>query len=209
MRGIIALGGRRPQRYPEDLRQLAAIGADSGFDFLWEEGFDVTVVLGDFDSTRYTDTPAGVLRLRFPPDKDESDAELAFRHARERMGWTEWVVIGGSGERVDHFLALLHLAVQFPEWREWWLEQDHGILLPSRTGVRIPSEPGQRISLLPLGLSPPRVKALGLRWPVEGLDWSTRVSLSNEATADRVDIYCEEGGVIIIRSLEVALEFRL
>jgi len=207
MDGVIALGGKHPSKFIQKLRELPAIGADSGFDFLWKYRFNVKFVLGDFDSIQLLPQNVGVPYRVFPKEKDESDAELAFIYAEKELGWKSWSVIGGSGERIDHFLALLSLAPRYPAWNEWWMENDHGILLSSQRGMVCSSQPGQRVSIIPLGIIVPKVISEGLRWPIDSLDWKSQVSLSNETTNQQFSIYCEVGHIIILRDLEVALEF--
>lgn len=185
------------------------MAADSGFDFLWEHGFKVEIVIGDLDSTQLKPENLGIPYKKYPPDKDESDAQLAFLYAQQVLQWSKWQVIGGSGQRIDHFLALLSLIPQFPEWEEWWLENDHAYLLSEGKSLVCPSAPGQRVSLLPVGFTLPRVESSGLRWPVEHLDWKQQCSLSNETSADNFRVQCIHGNLMIIRSLEVAVEFRI
>ncbi len=209
MQGIIALGGKKPQVFPRVLRDLPAIGADSGFDFLLEKGFKVEIVIGDLDSTEKDPQSLGVPYRRFPTDKDESDAQLAFDHAREVLHWSRWQVIGGSGARIDHFLALLGLIPLYSEWEEWWMENDHAFLLSKGKKIACPALPGQRVSIVPLGYHPPRLSATGLRWSIDRLDWTQMCSLSNETMTDNFSVYCEFGHAMVIRSLEVAVEFRI
>src|SRR5262249_59879246 len=66
------------------------------------------LVIGDFDSADPAALEAAVAGgaevRRYPADKDQSDLELAL-HAARAGGAKRVIVVGGSGGRLDHFLA--------------------------------------------------------------------------------------------------------
>ncbi len=178
------------------------IAADSGLDLAVKMGVEVDVLVGDLDSV---DTSAlaqarrrGVAIIRHPVDKDSSDLELAVDLARER-GVSSVIVIGGSGGRIDHFLANASL-----------LAAQDGIAVEWRTGVgtvyrvdkslRIHGAPGDTVSLLALGGAAQGVHTLGLRWTLQGEDLpsgSTR-GISNRFTAEWAEITVASGNLLVI-----------
>lgn len=98
---------------PRLSRQLAGarlIAADSGMRHAAALGLTPELWTGDFDSVEeglrafHADIPMEI----FPPEKDQTDGELAVEAALKR-GATELVLVGAfGGERADH--AYLHLA---------------------------------------------------------------------------------------------------
>ncbi len=93
-------------------RPAVVVAADGGARHAALLDVRVDVWVGDFDSSAgvQVDAPREV----HPAAKDETDAELAIRVARER-GATELVLLGAFGGRFDHTLALALLAVRLTE----------------------------------------------------------------------------------------------
>jgi len=98
------------------LRALPAdaliIAADGGARVARWYGLRPHVVIGDLDSIQQGDLAAlkriGVEVLGCPPEKDETDLELALTYAAGRgAGWMR--VLGGIGNRLDQTLANVYL----------------------------------------------------------------------------------------------------
>lgn len=81
------------------------IGVDGGSDFLHHIGYRPDLIIGDLDSidphTKADYIQRGVEILEYPPDKDETDTQLAVAIALE-MGATAIDIYGGVGSRFDH-----------------------------------------------------------------------------------------------------------
>lgn len=90
----------------------AVIAVDGGFASLEAIGCVPDMALGDFDSLGYV--PTGLRVVRFPPEKDASDMELALTRA-VRAGADRVAVYGALGGRLDHTLANLSLLASFAE----------------------------------------------------------------------------------------------
>lgn len=78
------------------------IAADGGFDNLKKIGITPDLLIGDFDSI--SELPPGIETVRHPVEKDETDTFLAYKLGAER-GYREFIVLGGTGGRIDHTLA--------------------------------------------------------------------------------------------------------
>ena len=102
----VVTGGEPPETalLDELVPPQLVVAADSGADIALGLGLVPDVIVGDFDSV----TPAGAAaageQRRFPTDKDATDLALALAEARHR-GAGSISVVGGSGGRLDHFLA--------------------------------------------------------------------------------------------------------
>lgn len=74
-------------------------------------GVTPDLVVGDMDSLRAEDREAikGVPFSVFPPEKDETDTQIAFKLA-VREGARDLTVWGGTGTRLDHTLSNLYSA---------------------------------------------------------------------------------------------------
>ena len=137
---------------------------------MWGLSTPVDAWVGDFDSSAgvFLDAPREV----HPAAKDETDAELAIRVARER-GATELVLLGAFGGRFDHALALALLAVRLTErdgqrvtltsGDEW------GWPLTPASPLSLAMPPGATLSVL--AVSDLRGLSLsGVRWPLTDAD---------------------------------------
>ncbi|GGB63797.1 thiamine diphosphokinase [Deinococcus soli (ex Cha et al. 2016)] len=166
---------------------------------MWGVGVRVDVWVGDFDSSAgvFVDAPREV----HPAAKDETDAELAIRVARER-GATELVLLGAFGGRFDHTLALALLALRLTE----------------REGLRVTLSSGDEwgwplTPASPLLLEVPRGATLsvlavtdlrglslgGVRWPLEHADipLGSGWTVSNEAQGGTVTASLREGRALV------------
>ncbi|WP_102125242.1 thiamine diphosphokinase [Deinococcus planocerae] len=203
MTAWILVGGRL---VPTDaLRSLPrpdlVIAADGGARHALALGLAVDAWVGDFDSSDglRLDAPREV----HPAAKDETDAELAVRVARER-GATDLVFLGAFGGRFDHAAALVLGGVRLA--REGLRVTLHSgdesghPLLPG-AGVRLRLPPGATLSVL--ALSDLRGLRLGgVRWPLSGADvpLGSGWTVSNEAAGGEVRASLE-GGLALVTVL--------
>lgn len=109
MKALIVLNGCCPD--PEYYKQLMKeteylISADGGFRHIKACGFSPDLMVGDFDSC--SELPSGCEIIRFPAEKDDTDAEIALKEAVKR-GADEVAFTCALGGRVDHELANLFL----------------------------------------------------------------------------------------------------
>ncbi len=80
------------------------IGADGGYLTAQRLGFPPDLILGDFDSAPMP-RAAGNIEVH-PARKDETDCVLAVDAGLER-GFSDFVILGGTGGRLDHTVANL------------------------------------------------------------------------------------------------------
>lgn len=138
--------------------------------------------------------------------KDETDTEAAVRVALETSatdtgaadaGPTEVWLLGGSGQRMDHWWANLRLVASTPQITRWLTAYEQARSVSSGTLVL---EAGT-VSVFPLGPGPWSLTSEGLRWPVDGVDFSRWHSLSNEA-APGARLSVVRGQFLVLQPLE-------
>ncbi len=174
------------------------VAADGGARHAGALRVKVDVWVGDFDSSAgvQLDAPREV----HPTAKNETDAELAVRIARER-GYTELVFIGAFGGRFDHTAALLlgglrlareGLGVTLTSGDEWaWP------LLPG-TPVQANFAPELTLSVVACseltGLS-----LSGVRWPLDNADipLGSGWTVSNETVGGPVQAQVRAGYALV------------
>ncbi len=86
------------------------IGADAGYRRLLDLGITPDLIVGDFDSSDTPEVDVDVITLS--PIKDCTDTEFAVEKAVEK-GFTEILVLGATGGRLDHTFANFALLGDF------------------------------------------------------------------------------------------------
>lgn len=92
------------------------IGVDRGALLALEEGIQVDVALGDFDSISaeekdFVETKVKK-KLNYPSVKDDTDAELAFLYVLEHYPAAEIYLYNWYGGRIDHLYSILLMPIQ-------------------------------------------------------------------------------------------------
>ncbi|MEO5577002.1 MAG: thiamine diphosphokinase [Gaiellaceae bacterium] len=203
---IVVAGGGVPCARAEQLPAGApVIAADEGVDHALALGLTVAVAVGDFDSC----SPAGLTALaaagarvvRHPAEKDASDLELALAEAAA-LGPRRVLVVGTDAGRLDHALAGL-LLLGSARWAG--LEVD-ALLGPATVHVirderTFAGEPGELVSLLPLGGPATGVRTEGLAYALDGatLPAGTTRGVSNVFAAPEARVSLAGGVLLAIR----------
>lgn len=209
---VVFAGGDAPNA--ADLARLPAAGtiiaADSGADHADGCGRSADVIVGDLDSISASGLALararGTLIEPSPPDKDESDLELALLRALS-LRPKRIVVTALSGGRVDHLLAnLLLLCASRLSGVEVDGYSSSTRFFVVRTLRTLDVEPGQRVTLLPMHGTAHGVSTTGLQYPLDGeaLEAGSPRGLSNVAIASRITVEVADGVVLAIMAPEDA-----
>ncbi len=134
-----------------------------------------------------------------PAEKDETDLELALRHAIA-LGASSVLFLGLTGTRTDHMLAnfsLLALAHEARLQAEVVVDHEHLYLVYDQ--LQLMGEIGQTVSLLPLGGDAHEVYTQGLKWELHGetLPFGPARGISNIMTSPIARITLSDGLLIV------------
>ncbi len=185
------------------------VAADGGIEHAAALGLEVGWLVGDLDSITTEAfgraVAGGVEVIAFPPDKDETDLELALSCARE-LGATETLVLdGGVGPRVDHFLANAFV-VASPRWQPMRVRAVLGdalLTVVHADGASVDLDPrfGAVVSLLSLAGEAVGVRTTGLRWNLCGETLAPNVGrgVSNQILDDRATVSVGAGVVLAVQ----------
>ena len=158
-------------------------------------------IIGDMDSAtaeileKYKDVP----RIKFPPEKDFTDLELAIEHVKE-AGASHLEILGGFGGRLDHQIANIYVLVQAKlpvvmrdETTRLIVMEDFCILNRSD---------GDLVTLLPLTSSVDGIVTEGLKYPLneESLQMGFARGVSNEMTGEIASITLKSGLLLVIQT---------
>ncbi len=210
MRAIIVANGQvqQDERYghlvrPDDL----IIAVDGGAVVAQRLGLVPQVVVGDMDSVSEgllsQLKASGCQLVGHPARKDETDTELAVRYALQQ-GAREILLLGVTGDRLDHTLAnvfLLDMAGQAGV-RARIVSGDTEIwLLRGGAELEIDGEPGDIVTLLPVGQDAVGVRSVGLEWALhdDTLRFGPARGVSNVMTAPQAQVALREGVLLVFR----------
>jgi thiamine pyrophosphokinase len=203
---LIVAGGSAPSSIDREHWPPAdvVIAADSGVDHALDAGLRVDLVIGDLDSARpeslHAVVSAGAVIERFPPDKDETDLELALEAAVRRAP-DRVVITGVGGGRIDHLVANLLLAAS-PRYAATRIEivSDDTRMFVVHDRVAIDADVGQLVTLLPMHGPAVGVTTTGLRYSLAGdtLPAGSPRGVSNVVEASPVTVAIEHGVLLAI-----------
>ena len=214
MRGIAFIGGEGPPA--SALKEIAGqadilVAADWGLVAAEDAGLTVDWVVGDMDSLgeelgRLDSYPQDRV-LRYPPDKDHSDTELALALLRQQ-GCDEIWLAGGGGGRIDHLFAIRLLFEGDNPPDRWFTakEEIHCVKEGKTLDMGFPPSSKDRpVSVFPLGAGPWQAESHGLKWPLDGLAWESSsggLGLSNAAEQGAFQIRSIRGRFLLVMALK-------
>jgi thiamine pyrophosphokinase len=177
------------------------IAADGGGRHCRQLGLRPDILIGDFDSLDQPELEAfqaaGAEIIRHPARKDYTDLELAIRHAQV-IEVDEILVLGALGARWDQTMAnlLLPAAADFAETPIRLMDGVQEVLLV-RGGdeLEIRGQPGNTVSLIPLGNDARGITTHGLEYPLnnETLYFGATRGISNALLGQSASVKVEAG----------------
>ena len=208
---------------------IRLIAADRGLEFFLDYLILPDVVIGDFDSLsedgknflemQNEDIPYGgmlewklqkgegkiveVVRLR--PEKDDSDTQSAMNYAIQN-GAKEIVILGVTGNRVDHLMAnfgLLILAQKQDTEVALADRYNYMKLIPSGTILKKAEQFGKYVSFFPLGGDVTGLTLEGFKYPLDKYHLTTAdsgLTVSNEISEEYAKVTYESGTLLMIMS---------
>jgi thiamine pyrophosphokinase len=213
MRAIIVANGSVEENeiYTEAVQaDDLIIAADGGALIALKLGLQPQVVIGDMDSLppeiRVDLEERGCQFVAHSPRKDETDTELAVRYALQ-AGAQEIVLLGATGDRLDHTLANV-LLLGMPQ-----LERVPATIVAGNTQVwllrggyelELGGTIGNIVTLLPLGQDAIGVSTDGLEWPLhdDTLRFGSARGISNVMTAPEARVRLHQGCLLVLRLAE-------
>lgn len=170
------------------------------------------IIFGDLDSipaemlTRFQNV--GVRLEQYPTRKDETDLELALAFAVQRFPQTPIGVLTALGGRWDMTLANI-LLLAHPRWQHISITLfDETCQITMLHGGRIATlsgQPGDTVSLIPIGRDAEGVTTSGLEYPLkaENLQFAATRGISNILTQPQATVTLLRGLLCIVHTFQV------
>lgn len=210
---VVIVGGGSTKLWPDmtvfKQKDCHWIGVDRGALFLMQYGIKPDLAIGDFDSLDEEEKMKMVQCISkiiyAQPEKEDTDTELALQEAMALYPDSEFILIGMTGGRIDHFLSNLWLPLQ----KRFSMVTENLILLDSQNTIKyylpgshqIRKEVGKKyvsfICLLPVE----KLSLVGVKYPLLHQNYTRAISLvSNEFLSDSATFSFDKGLVAVIQS---------
>ncbi|MDQ7028235.1 MAG: thiamine diphosphokinase [Anaerolineae bacterium] len=191
-----------------DVEGALIIAADGGARLASKLGFSPHIVIGDMDSLSSDELHQleqdGAKLCRYPPEKDETDLELALIVAAEK-GATWIRVLGATGGRFDQTLANVYLlALPQLDNIDIALVAKKQIIRLFRAGQHtIHGAVGDTISLIPVSGDVFGITTHNLQYPLrdETLHFGPARGISNVMQAETAQISVGDGWVLCVHTV--------
>ncbi|MGA9397529.1 MAG: thiamine diphosphokinase [Anaerolineaceae bacterium] len=184
------------------------IGVDGGTQYLLSINLQPHIIIGDMDSLPQTKLrqfeEQGTTVIRHPPEKDETDSELALNYAIQH-GYDSILVFGALGGRVDQTLANIFLPIQYMDKASIYLIHGTEEMFFISDHASIEGKTGDILSLIPIAGTVSGVRTTGLRYPLNGEDllFGKTRGLSNEMRTNEARVSIESGILLCIHTPEM------
>lgn len=209
---LIITGGRVDDTFlKEQIKKetyAKIIAADSGLAAADRLGLPLDFIVGDFDSVpeqilakyREKSTPIET----FPTEKDKTDTQIAVELALMHSP-TVVDIIGGTGSRLDHTMANIHLLLLPMQLgiQAYLIDPGNRISLTNHSfTLRRTQLHGDYVSLLPFTEKVSGLTLKGFKYPLDHivLEAGSSLGVSNEITADEAIIEFTDGILLVIEA---------
>lgn len=199
--------------YLEGRHYDIVIAIDGGLEKADGLGIMPTHIVGDFDTVskeilnKYSRNDKINIK-RLIPEKDFTDTQAALSTALDN-GCTHIEIAGGTGTRLDHTIANIHIlqmALGRCEDAVIVNENNRIRLVNGKRTVKKTDVFGKYISFLPLTEHVKNVSLRGFKYPLDNYDFDVKTTLSlgvsNELAKDEAEVEVDEGVLIMIESAD-------
>ncbi|MEG2573012.1 MAG: thiamine diphosphokinase [Erysipelotrichaceae bacterium] len=175
------------------------IGIDGGARICLQQGINMIVAIGDFDSID-SDVLSTIKQstkvITLPIHKNETDSEAAILYAQS-LGYDEIILFGGLAGRIDHEFANLYLMIfRYPDL----------ILMNEQNRIRVLNKGTYTFKkeykyLSFLALQPTMISESGVAYPLDHamIDGKDIYTVSNEIM-EEAQIILHQGKVLMIEA---------
>lgn len=179
------------------------ICTDGGYDIAIKNNIIPDVLMGDFDSIE-APLPDNIKIIRFKPEKDFTDLDLALKFSMENNS-KNIKILGGIGGRLDHTVANLQLLSYYCDFFDTLVMMDGRnkcFVLKGNHDKKliIPSENDSYLSLFSLSENCTGVTIQNVKYPLENhtLTNTFPLGVSNEFKEKDAVLSVENGTLLVI-----------
>ncbi len=193
------------------ITQLSNIGynklicADGGANTAYKLKLKPDIIIGDLDSIsaqvlKYFKYDTKVLRIK---RQNDTDVEKALKYVI-RNKYTETIITGISGDRLDHLLCNLGISIKYSDKIKIRILYEKSILDVFEGEIELDCSPGEIISIYGIDKNT-RITSFGLKYNLKNtsLPFGVRESTSNIALSKKVKLDIKKGKIFVIRNYDM------
>lgn len=204
MSRCVIIGGG-PYQDPRLLAQKiladdVVIAADSGWGLAAEMQTKPAVLVADFDSLGEMAIPDDVKVVSLPIKKDDTDTAVAIRVGYD-MGIREFLLLGCTGGRLDHYYATLTVAAQYAAkgCRMMIADEQNDIRVLTAGVHRIQTTPNTIVSLFAFGGNVEDLSVDNVEYDIKRFVLSplNPLCVSNSALGNEINV-CFKSGILLL-----------
>ncbi len=211
MKAVIVAGGDKPSE--ELLKSYIeyadlVLGADKGSEYLYDYNITPDVILGDFDSINKEKLKMienkNIEIIKFPPEKDYTDTEIAIMEAMKRGADTIYL-FAGIGTRADHTLGNIGLILTTKKkGARLIIIDDHNRMYLADKSMSLNGTYGETISFHALSDVVKGFEIKGAKYNLDSYDMHLLDprAICNEFLDTPINIKYESGELLIIHSID-------
>ncbi len=211
MKAIIVTGGNKPSKKLLNSYIKSGdliIGADKGSEYLYDYEIMPNIILGDFDSISEEKLKKieekQVEIIKFPPEKDYTDTEIAIMEAMKRGADTIYL-FGGLGTRADHSLGNIGLLLTTKnKGARLLIVDDHNKMYLADKNMSLNGSQGEIISFHALSNVVKGFEIRGAKYNLNSYDMHLLDprAVCNEFIDTPINIKYESGELLIIHAID-------
>lgn len=184
------------------------VGVDKGASYLNEEGLIPYAIFGDFDSSNDEEIKTLQEKVEhvyiYPPEKDETDLELALQWAVSQKP-DKVLIHCATGKRLDHEFGNITLLIRYKDSRvPISIIDDHNLIYVVKDGIHKIHKDNEYkyVSFFSLGNSIEELTLEGFKYPLTNhtLQIDSSLCVSNEIDGEVGSISFSKGIALVIRS---------
>ena len=211
MKALIVAGGNKPSEkllksYIKDADLV--LGADRGSEYLYDYDITPDVILGDFDSINKEKLKMienkNIEIIKFLPEKDYTDTEIAIMEAMKRGADTIYL-FAGIGTRADHTLGNIGLILTTKKkGARLTIIDDHNKMYLADNDMSLNGVYGETISFHALSDVVKGFEIKGAKYNLDSYDMHLLDprAICNEFLDTPINIKYKSGELLIIHSID-------
>jgi len=210
MKGCIIIAfGKAPNK--SDVKYFQSLGfntiicADGGANSAYKLGLIPDLIIGDFDSIdssvlKYYSTRSKIIRYK---RQNDTDVEKCLKYA-VRTGHIKAVILGATGDRLDHSICNLGILLKFHEQINISMMHESSYLQVLSGKNVLDTIKGETISIYGFDRKT-KIKSAGLKYPLNNitLPFGVRESTSNIAVKSNIELNLYGGKVFVVRDYKL------
>jgi thiamine pyrophosphokinase len=212
---VILANGKPPQKsvikYLQKIDYNYLVCADGGANSARKMNLIPDLIVGDLDSIspatkKFFSGKSELIQLK---RQNDTDVEKCIKTVK-KLGFTETVLCGVTGDRLDHTFCNLGIVIKFFNDIKLKIVAENSVLFPYKGSVELNTIRGETISIYGFD-SKTKITSHGLKYKLNNipLPFGEKESTSNVALSDKIKLDIKGGIIFLIRDFNLIRKYNL